>query len=133
MQKAGRNRFTVAATLLLAAALSTGCGAAAQPAGEVVAGGPAAAGASSFTIRNNHEVGRDMVIYLEPEGRGERQTLGTVAAGATATLNHVVPRGYYWLIAAHNLGEIKSDRFNVPVPSNVTWTMAPSRVVVAPR
>ena len=132
MRWAARMRSVFAVPTLLLACLIGGCAANPSPEAEG-ASANAVTGITTVTVRNNHSEGRDLVIYLEPSGRDERRTLGTVAAGASATFNVASVRGYYTLIAAHNLGEINSSRFNIPGPSEITWTLQPSRVVVTPR
>lgn len=132
MKWAPRIRSVFAVPALLLACVVGGCAANPSPETEA-ASADAVTGNTTVTVRNNHSEGRDMVIYLEPSGRDERRTLGTVAAGGTAAFNVQSVRGYYTLIAAHNMGEITSDRFNIPGPSEITWTLQPSRVVVTPR
>jgi hypothetical protein len=93
--------------------------------------GLAAPGATVFVVQNDHTSRRDMIIYLEPEGRGERRQLGRVETGATTTLTAEVERGYYRLIAAHDMGDFRSARFNVLAPSQVRWQMATGRITVS--
>ena len=132
MKWAPRIGSVAAVPALLLACVLGGCAANTAVEADAAPAG-AAMSVTTVTVRNNHSQGRDMVIYLEPSGRDERRTLGTVAAGATATFNVESVRGYYTMIAAHNLGEVSSDRFNIPGPSTITWTLQPSRVVVSPK
>jgi hypothetical protein len=127
------SRGAVHASVLLLAALSAACAANTAADSEPVTETAVVGGASVFVVQNNQADGRDIVVYLEPEGRGERRTLGTVGVGRTGTFNHDAARGYYTLIAAHNFGESKSSRFNVPGPSRVTWVLSTDRVTVDPR
>ena len=117
--------LTVSAIMMMAACASTS-----QPAATTDSAAAASDGMTVVAVQNNVAAARDVIIYLEPEGRGERQNLGTVGAGRTAEFSHDIPRGYYSLIAAHNLGETKSERFNLTAPSKVTWMMGANRVVV---
>ena len=117
---------------LLLVTFTMGC-AAATSAEEGAAAEAGASGTSAIAVQNNHTVSSDMALYLEPEGRGERQSLGVVAAGETRTLNVNVERGYYVLIAAHNRGEVRSNRFNVTGPSTINWVMASNRLTVTRR
>lgn len=123
-------RQLIAGAVLLPAAFVLGC--AANPAAEpaTAAGAP---GASAVTVVNNHTSNRDMIIYLEPQARGERHTLGTVAAGQTATFSHAIPTGYYEMTAAHDMGEFRSTRFNVPGASDIRWVLNTNRVTVSSR
>lgn len=118
--------YVLAATLVSACA----AGPAAEPVNDTSG---AVAGASVFIVQNNQATAGDMIIYLEPEGRGQRQTLGTVAAGATGTFTHTADRGYYTLIAADNRGQRESNRFNIPGASTVTWVLSTNRVTVRGR
>ena len=132
MPRMSRGPVRFAAVLL--AALSTAC--AANTAGNSApADGTAdvVSGANVFVVQNNHRDGRDVIVYLTPEGRGERQRLGTVGAGETATFNQPVERGYYTLTAAHKLGESTSSRFNVAGPGTVTWVLSTNRVTFRSR
>lgn len=117
---------------MLAAALVSACaaGTAADPVNDTSG---AVAGASVFVVQNNQATSGDIIVYLEPDGRGQRHTLGTVAAGATGTFNHTADRGYYTLIAADNRGQSESSRFNIPGPSTVTWIRSTNRVTVRGR
>jgi hypothetical protein len=124
-------RSLLACAVLVPAAFMLGCASASTPAPDEAAGG--APGASTVTVVNNHTSNREMIIYLEPQGRGERQTLGTVAPGQTTTFSHSIDTGYYELTAAHDLGELDSTRFNVQGPSEVRWVLNTNRVTVGSR
>ena len=132
MPRMSRGPVRLAAVLL--AALSTACAANTAGSSEPAAGSDdAVAGANVFVVQNNHMEGRDVIVYLTPEGRGERQRLGTVGAGETATFTQPVERGYYTLTAAHNLGENTSSRFNIAGPGTVTWVLSTNRVTFRSR
>jgi hypothetical protein len=123
------------AMVVLFAAMSVAC---ASTGSEMVddsaaAVAPGPDGVSIFTIQNNHTSRRDMIMYLEPEGRGERVQLGTAPAGETTSFERDVPRGYYRFIAGTDAGDIRSNRFNVSGASAVNWVMAANRLTVRRR
>lgn len=124
----------IAGAVLLPAAFLIGC--ASSPSAEPTAGAgdtSAVTGASVVTVLNNHSSAREMTIYLEPQGRGQRQRLGTVSPGQTATFSHAIASGYYTLTAAHDMGELNSSNFNVQGASNVRWVLNTNRVTVSSR
>lgn len=129
MRRTGFRMVRAAMVLLVTAAAA--CATSPEPAADP----SAAVGATDtqFIIQNNHTDGRDMIVYLEPQGRGERHRLGTAPAGQTATFNHTPERGYYELIVAHNMGDMRSDRFNIPGPSTVRWVLNTNRLTVSGR
>jgi hypothetical protein len=112
--------------MCLAVPLLVGCAAAETMPGDA-AGAP---GETSFVVQNDHTNRRDLIVYLEPEGRGERRQLGRVAAGQTGTFAVEAERGFYRLIAAHDLGDMRSDRFNLLGPSTVRWQLSVGRILV---
>jgi hypothetical protein len=124
-----RKRMSAAAIMMIVA-LTAAC-ASAGPEETGAAG--AADGMSVITVQNNHTSRRDMHIYLEPEGRGERVQLGMVRTGETGNFNHDVPRGFYRLVAGSEMGDVRSPRFNVQGPSTVSWVMASARLTVRRR
>lgn len=120
-------RRTLPGALLLAT-VTAAC--ASAPAAEQDMGNATAA-LSTIVVQNNHGDGRDLIIYLEPQGRGERQQLGVVAVNQTRTFTHAMEAGYYTFIAGHNLGDVESERFNITGPSDIRWTLVPNRVTTS--
>jgi len=81
-----------------------------------------------LTIQNNHSLGVEMTIFLEPEGRAERIRVGVVEPGDTREFTLEVPRGFFSIIGEHNTGDVRSDRFNITGPSTLRWIMRTARV-----
>jgi hypothetical protein len=125
-------RFGTFSALFMAAALAlSGCAS-----GESAGGGgemAAADGMTTIRIQNNHTSGRDMLYYLEPDGRGTRIQLGSIMAGQTQTFTQPVPPGAYWIVAGSDAGDIRSDRMNIQAPSSITWVMGTGRLTVSRR
>jgi hypothetical protein len=123
----GTGKMRITRTLMwLMVPLLAAC-AAAEPMPGDAAGVP---GETSIVVQNDHTNRRDLIVYLEPEGRGERRQLGRVAAGQTGTFSVEAERGFYRLIAAHDLGDMRSSRFNLLGPSTVRWQLSVDRVLV---
>jgi hypothetical protein len=121
-----------AAALLVA--LTVGCAGGAGPGAEPASPGPAAPeGASVVTVQNNSTLGTDMTIFLEPEGRAERVRVGNVAPGQTLQFVVDLPTGFARLVGEHNLGDVRSDRFNITGPSTVRWIMRTTRIELGRR
>ncbi|TVP48456.1 MAG: hypothetical protein EA350_03325 [Gemmatimonadales bacterium] len=126
-----RRTGTLSALFMAAAFALTGC---ASGGGTAEAGGDAAAdGLTTIRIQNNHTAGRDMIYRLEPDGRGERIQLGSIAAGQTQTFSQPVPAGAYWIVAGSDAGDVRSDRMNLQGPSEISWVMGANRLTVRRR
>jgi hypothetical protein len=126
------NRFGTFSALFIAATLAlSGCasGGSAGDGGEMAA----ADGMTTIRIQNNHTSGRDMLFYLEPDGRGTRIQLGSIRAGQTQTFSQMVPPGAYWVVAGSDAGDIRSDRMNLQGPSEISWVMGTGRLTVRRR
>jgi hypothetical protein len=122
--------------MVLVVAVAAGGCASGQPgvAGtEPATAAAAAEGMSVVTIQNDHTSRRDIMVYVEPEGRGERQNLGRVPAGQTTSFTVNLERGFYRLVAGHDMGDIRSNRFNVSAPSTVQWQLNAGRLQVSRR
>jgi hypothetical protein len=119
-----------AAVLLLATGLAA-CAGAAKEGAAAAAGAPD--GLTVITVRNDHQSGRDIIVYLDPQDIGERIRIGAVTAGQTGTFNHEVVRGRYRIVAASAMGEVRSDAFSITGPAHVNWQMNSNRLTVRRR
>ena len=135
MRPAFRN--PVSALFLFAVVLTAAC--ASTPAADTTTtppaggGGAAATGGSVLTIDNNLSTMTAVTIFLQPDAGGVRQSVGVIDAGDSKNFPVTVQRGWYTLVAQRPSGDLRSERFNVPGPSTITWDMQLNRVRVVAR
>jgi ABC-type sugar transport system substrate-binding protein len=127
MTRSGRAAGLLLATFALAACASGGA------ATDGASAAAAADGMTLITVQNDHRSGRDMVIYLEPEGRGERSRIGVSPSGEAVSFTVPADRGRYRFVGGHQLGDITSPWFNLTAPSTVRWVLSTDRVTVSRR